>query len=96
VAELVPAAGEVTTPGPCLTMDAGDHDHDAGSLRARFGIGVLSRDFTGRGLGSAATRLVLAYAFDQMRLHRVDLRVLAFNAAAIRCYERCGVVTEGA
>ncbi len=51
--------------------------------------------FRGRGLGTAATHLVLAYAFDVLALHRVELRVLTFNERAIACYEKCGFVREG-
>lgn len=38
---------------------------------------------------------MLAYAFEQMRLHRVELVVLDYNKRAIRCYEKCGFVREG-
>jgi len=30
-----------------------------------------------------------------MSLHRVSLRVLAYNVRAIRCYSACGFVEEG-
>lgn len=63
--------------------------------RARFAIGLFATELTGRGLGTAATRLVLRHAFDTLGLHRVDLRVLAFNEPAIACYRRCGFVEEG-
>ena len=46
----------------------------------------------GRGL---ATRLALRYAFEALHLHRVELRVVTFNARAIACYEKCGFVREG-
>jgi RimJ/RimL family protein N-acetyltransferase len=38
---------------------------------------------------------VLAYAFTELALHRVSARVLADNARAIRCYEKCGFAIEG-
>lgn len=62
---------------------------------SRFAIGLLHPDLLGRGLGSAATRLVLQHAFGPLALHRVDLRVLAFNDGAITMYRRCGFVEEG-
>jgi RimJ/RimL family protein N-acetyltransferase len=40
-------------------------------------------------------QLALTYGFDDLRLHRIDLRVLAFNERAIRCYRKCGFVVEG-
>jgi [ribosomal protein S5]-alanine N-acetyltransferase len=63
--------------------------------RARFAIGLLSPEVQGRGIGRAATLLVLRHAFTTMGLHRVDLRVLEFNTGAIACYRSCGFVEEG-
>lgn len=50
---------------------------------------------TGGGLGSEAIRLVIAYAFEQIGLHRIQLEVFTFNEPAIRAYEKCGFVHEG-
>lgn len=63
--------------------------------RARYAIGIFDRRYWSRGLGTEATRLVLRFAFDSLGLHRVDLRVLADNERAIRCYLRCGFAREG-
>jgi RimJ/RimL family protein N-acetyltransferase len=70
-------------------------DVDARDRRARLVIGLFDRSVWNRGLGTEAIRLVLGYAFDTLRLHRVALRVLAYNARAIRAYEKCGFVREG-
>ena len=40
-------------------------------------------------------RLALRYAFDQLKLHRISVRVLAYNHRAIRSYQKCGFVIEG-
>jgi RimJ/RimL family protein N-acetyltransferase len=66
------------------------HDH-----RARLAIGIFDRRFWSRGYGSEAIRLLLRYGFEELGLHRVDLRVLHYNTRAIRAYERCGLVREG-
>ena len=58
--------------------------------RATFGITIGAADARGRGYGAAATRQVLAYAFDELGLHSVMLTVLAHNIAGIRAYERAG------
>ena len=47
------------------------------------------------GNGSEALRLALRHAFGSMGLHKVYLRVLEFNARAIRTYEKCGFRIEG-
>jgi RimJ/RimL family protein N-acetyltransferase len=49
----------------------------------------------GEGLGREVTRLVLAWAFNVLGLHRVELEVLASNSRAIGCYRACGFRQEG-
>jgi RimJ/RimL family protein N-acetyltransferase len=63
--------------------------------KARFAVGLLDRRVHGRGLGQELTRGILRYAFNELGLHRVDLKVLSINAPAIHCYERCGFREEG-
>jgi len=63
--------------------------------KAHFVIGMFAPSHMGRGLGTEATRLVLDHVFRSMNLHRVDLRVLAFNDGAIASYRKCGFVQEG-
>ncbi|WP_261334018.1 GNAT family N-acetyltransferase [Rhizobium leguminosarum] len=48
-----------------------------------------------KGLGSESIRLVLEHAFTHLRLHRIGIRVLAYNTRAIRAYQKCGIVQEG-
>jgi len=71
------------------------HSFVAADRRASFAIGILDPGLLGQGLGTEATRLVLAHAFGGLKLHRVALRVLADNARAIRSYEKSGFVREG-
>ena len=83
-------------------------DHDGGAVgvaflhslrdvdrKARYAVGLFAPEHLGHGWGTEITRLVLDHAFDGLGLHRVDLRVLAFNERAIACYERSGFVVEG-
>jgi RimJ/RimL family protein N-acetyltransferase len=71
------------------------HSLDDNDMRARYAVGLLDRNLLGKSLGRRITRLVLQYGFEQLGLHRIDLRVLAFNERAIRCYLRCGFSEEG-
>ncbi|MBU6288049.1 MAG: GNAT family N-acetyltransferase [Chloroflexi bacterium] len=64
--------------------------HDAAELS--IWLGSQHRD---RGLGTEALRLSLRYAFDDLELHKVYLRVLDYNLRARRAYEKCGFVVEG-
>jgi [ribosomal protein S5]-alanine N-acetyltransferase len=63
--------------------------------KAHLAIGIFDRRFWSCGFGTEAVRLLLNYAFEQLRLHRIDLRVLNYNTRAIRCYEKCGFTREG-
>jgi RimJ/RimL family protein N-acetyltransferase len=38
---------------------------------------------------------LLDFAFSQMNLHRVYLRVFEDNQRALHCYEKCGFKPEG-
>ena len=68
-----------------------DVDRTAGATR--FAIGVFAPGDRDHGVGTEATRLVARHAFETLGFTRIDLRVLASNDRAIRCYEKCGFVT---
>lgn len=71
------------------------NDLDPPNRSCGFRIALVGPEVFGRGLGTEATRLVLAHAFDTVGLHRVSLEVYAFNPRARRVYERVGFVHEG-
>lgn len=62
---------------------------------AVYRIGIFDPNYHAKGLGTETTRLLLAYGFEIMQWHRIELRVLEYNHRAIRCYEKCGFVREG-
>jgi RimJ/RimL family protein N-acetyltransferase len=70
-------------------------DDPLGTRAALLSIGIFASAARGRGVGTAAIRLVLRHAFETAGLHRVGLRVLAYNARAIASYRKCGFVEEG-
>ena len=74
-----------------IRLDGLDH-HDR---RARLAIGFFDESRLGQRLGREAVRLLLGYAFVALGLHRVSLRVVAYNERAIRCYRACGFREEG-
>jgi ribosomal-protein-alanine N-acetyltransferase len=63
---------------------------DAALPHAWLAVGFFAPEHRGRGLGTEAVQLLLAYAFGTLAVAVVRLRVLAFNARAIACYRRCG------
>jgi RimJ/RimL family protein N-acetyltransferase len=74
--------------GARLIVDADQHC-------ASYSVGVFVADLRGRGRGREGTRLVVAWAFDVLGLHHIQLEVLASNRRAIRCYLACGFRQEG-
>jgi RimJ/RimL family protein N-acetyltransferase len=64
------------------------------------GVGHIGRvavapDRRGRGLGTALMRSTVRHGFDEMGLHRLQLVVYTFNAAAIAAYRSVGFVVDG-
>ena len=51
--------------------------------------------YQGKGYCSQMVKAVLKIAFEDLQLHRVCLGVYDFNEAAIRCYQKAGMVIEG-
>ncbi|HID86791.1 MAG TPA: N-acetyltransferase [Anaerolineae bacterium] len=73
----------------------GLHEIDWKNGHAELGIFIGEKEYWGQGYGTDAILTLLDFAFNEMNLHRVYLRVLAFNHRAIRCYEKCGFALEG-
>ena len=48
-----------------------------------------------KGYGRNLIQALLKICFEELALHRVDLGVMEFNKAAIRCYQSCGFKIEG-
>jgi RimJ/RimL family protein N-acetyltransferase len=73
----------------------GLHEIDARSRRARLGVFIGSRDEWGKGFGSEAVTLMVAYGFDTLNLNRIELHVYEYNERARRTYDRVGFKPEG-
>ncbi len=55
----------------------------------------LSRERWGSGVNAEAKRLLLDFAFDRLRLHRVEARIAVGNARSRRAFEHLGARREG-
>lgn len=69
-------------------------DIDEPHHKAEYGIFIGEDGARGRGYGTAAAKLMIRYCFDELKLHRLFLRVYAENARAIRSYEKAGFEKE--
>lgn len=70
-------------------------DIDREHRKAEYGIFIGVKEALGHGIGTQAAELALWYAFEELGLHKVMLRVLATNLRAKRSYEKAGFVEEG-
>ncbi len=49
----------------------------------------------GRGIAGRLMDWLIAFAFDDLHLHRLELVAFSFNEPALRCYKRAGFREEG-
>ncbi|MBU3191660.1 GNAT family N-acetyltransferase [Clostridium bowmanii] len=63
--------------------------------KAKFSIEIYDNSVYSFGIGTKVTKMVLNYAFEALEYHKIYLRVLDYNARAIKCYEKCGFIKEG-
>ena len=62
---------------------------------ADFRIVLQQQQYFGKGYGTEATELIVAFGFEQLKLHRIELEVYDFNPRAQHVYEKIGFVREG-
>ena len=70
-------------------------DIDRNNQKCEYGIFIGDEDCRGKGIGTAAAKLALTHAFEELGLNRVYLRVFADNLGAIKSYEKAGFRYEG-
>jgi RimJ/RimL family protein N-acetyltransferase len=67
---------------------------DAPMRTAQIGT-WLGRNRWGSGANAEAKRLLLDFAFDRLRLHRVEARISVSNGRSRKAFERLGATSEG-
>ncbi len=55
----------------------------------------IDRDVAGSGLTPEAVVVVLQYAFESLRLHRIEVAIIPRNSASRRVVEKLGLRSEG-
>ena len=55
----------------------------------------IGSEFQCRGYATEATKAVIAYGFDKMNLHKVQICTKTINAPSKRVIEKCGFTYEG-
>lgn len=62
---------------------------------AELGIIIGRKENRNKGYGRETILLLLQFAFKQMNLHRVELKLQDRNLAGYNCYLKCGFKEEG-
>lgn len=62
---------------------------------ANFRIGIFHSTQRGKGIGTWATEVTRDFAFEQLKLHRLELDVYSFNPRAEKIYLKAGFEREG-
>lgn len=79
--------------------DRSTHDHLNSVIRGRFQNASLSyaafAPAAGRGYMTEELDLVVRYAFERLRLHRLEARIQPDNHASLRLVRRAGFRYEG-
>ena len=68
---------------------------DRENQKAGFRIALHSRGHLNKGYGTEAVRLALKFAFETLKLNRLQLEVFSHNSRALRAYEKAGFKREG-
>lgn len=64
---------------------------DIATGKATLGLLIGNKDYWGKGIGTEATKLLIQYAFDNLKINEINLGVISENKAAIRVYEKAGL-----
>lgn len=69
-------------------------DIDNKHHKGEYGIFIGEEEARGKGAGTQAAKLMIQYAFEELKLHRLFLRVFADNLSAVKSYEKAGFKQE--
>lgn len=75
----------------CVYIQDIDHKNKKGE----YGIFIGEEAYLSGGRGREAAELIVDYAFSELDMHKIYLRVLSDNIRAYKSYESAGFVKEG-
>ena len=65
------------------------------NLYGEYGIMIGDRREWGKGYANEASKAVIKFCFDSLKLNKINLGVLINNKAALRLYQKLGFRIEG-
>lgn len=89
VIQFIICTGEDEPVGSVYLRDIDETHH-----KAEYGIFIGNKEALSKGYGTEAAKLMIQYSFEELRLHKLMLRVLAGNIRAKKSYENAGFVQE--
>jgi len=81
----------------CENKDIGTiflRDVNQDKKSAEYGIFIGEKEYLGKGIAVISSKKILKYAFNELKLQKVFLRVLERNTNAIRSYKNIGFVLD--
>jgi RimJ/RimL family protein N-acetyltransferase len=73
----------------------GLHHASSENRDAELGIMIGEKAYWSKGYGTDAVATLVRFAFEEMNLNRIELRVFDFNERAQASYRKCGFIEEG-
>lgn len=58
-------------------------------------IAIGDDDYRGKGYGKEAMKWLIAYGFNKLKLHKINLGVIKDNTASVKLYQKLGFKIEG-
>ena len=77
-----------------MCWNARVHEIDYKNATAKVDI-KLARSIRGKGVGTRAMKMLVAYAFDELNLHCLVAEILENNLRSKRMHEKAGFKTDG-
>lgn len=68
---------------------------DKVNSKAEYYICLGEHEYKGKGIAKTATKIIIDFGFNQLKLNKIYLNVDADNETACFLYEKCGFVCEG-
>ena len=56
---------------------------------------LIDKKFQGKGFGFEAVNLIMTYAFNELRLNRLETTIISINEPSLKLFAKCGWKREG-
>ena len=56
---------------------------------------LLDKEYQGKGYGYDVVNTLTSYAFNELRLNRLETTIISINEPSLKLFEKCGWIKEG-